>query len=105
MLIAAAAAEWGVDRSACRAENGMVVHTDGRRRPYGSLAARAAALPVPEQVTLKDPASFRIAGKATPRLDTPAKVNGSAQFGIDVRLPGMLVAVVARSPVFGGKVA
>ena len=105
MLIAAAAAEWGVDRSACRAENGMVVHTDGRRRPYGSLAARAAALPVPEQVTLKDPASFRIAGKATPRLDTPAKVNGSAQFGIDVRVPDMLIAVVARCPVYGGTVA
>jgi isoquinoline 1-oxidoreductase beta subunit len=105
MLIAAAAAEWSVDRSACRAENGLVRHTDGRTLPYGRLAARAATLPVPEQVTLKDPADFRIAGKAIPRLDTPAKVNGSAQFGIDVRLPGMLVAVVARSPVFGGKVA
>lgn len=105
MLIAAAAQTWGVEPGACRAERGAVAHPASRRRlTYGQLVARAATLPVPAEVPLKDPKDWRIVGKPTKRLDTPLKVNGRAQFGIDVRVPGMLVAVVARSPVFGGKV-
>ncbi|HEV8264879.1 MAG TPA: xanthine dehydrogenase family protein molybdopterin-binding subunit [Gemmatimonadales bacterium] len=105
MLITAAAQRWAVNRADCRAERGAVIHAKSRRRlTYGQLANRAAAVPVPPEVPLKDPKTWRIAGKPTKRLDAPVKVNGRAQFGIDVRVPGMLVAVVARSPVFGGKV-
>jgi len=105
VLITAAAQTWGVDAATCRAENGAVIHASTNRRfSYGELATRAAAVPVPADVVLKDPKDWRIAGHATKRLDTPLKVNGAAQFGIDVRVPGMLTAVVARSPVFGGKV-
>lgn len=106
MLLQAAAQNWGVGESECRAENGAVLHVPTKRRlTYGSLAEAAATLPVPHDVPLKDPSKFHIIGKATKRLDTPDKVNGQAQFGIDVRQPGMLYAVVARCPVFGGKVA
>jgi isoquinoline 1-oxidoreductase subunit beta len=106
MLIAAAAQTWGVDRSTCHATRGAVVHEPSQRRfTYGALVAKAAALPVPQDVPLKDPKDWKIVGGSVPRLDTPPKVDGSAQFGIDVRVPGMLVAVVARCPVFGGKVA
>jgi isoquinoline 1-oxidoreductase beta subunit len=105
MLIAAAAQAWGVEPASCRAEAGAVMHAATKRRlTYGALAQRAAALPVPANVPLKDPKDWRLAGKPTKRLDTRFKVNGTAQFGIDVRVPGMLTAVVARSPVFGGKV-
>jgi isoquinoline 1-oxidoreductase subunit beta len=105
MLIAAAAQAWGVEPASCRAEAGAVMHAATKRRlTYGALAQRAAALPVPADVPLKDPKDWRLAGKPTKRLDTRFKVNGTAQFGIDVRVPGMLTAVVARSPVFGGKV-
>ena len=105
MLIAAAAQEWGVDPSACRAEQGTVVHAaSGRSVTYGKLADRAATLPVPDNVVLKDPKSFTLIGTPAKRLDTPAKVNGTAQFGIDVRLPRMKIATVAASPVQGGKV-
>ena len=105
MLIAAAADTWKVDQSECRAEKGMVLHRNGKKLSYGRLAAKAAKLPVPTDVKLKDPKEFKILGKGAKRLDTPGKVNGSARFGMDVRLPGMLTAVVARSPVAGGKVA
>ena len=105
MLIAAAAETWKADKVDCRAEKGMVVHKSGKKLSYGRLAAKATAQPVPAEVRLKDPKDFKILGKAAKRLDTPAKVNGSAVFGMDVRLPGMLTAVVARSPVAGGKVA
>lgn len=106
MLLTAAAKTWGVDRGACRAETGAVLHPPtGRRLPYGDLVDRAAALPVPENPPLKDPKDFKILGKRIPRLDGPEKVDGSALFGIDVRVPGLLVACVARCPVFGGKVA
>jgi isoquinoline 1-oxidoreductase beta subunit len=106
MLIAGAAQQWGVQRSQCRAENGTVINTASNARvSFGSLVELAAKLPPPSDVALKDPSKFRLIGKPTKRLDTPAKVNGSATFGIDVRLPGMLYAVVARCPVFGGKVA
>ena len=105
MLIAAAAQKWGVSKSECRAENSMVIHTPTQRTlSYGSLAADAAKLPPPVNVPLKNPKDFRVVGKPMKRLDTPDKVNGVAQFGIDVRLPGMLYATVVRCPVFGGKV-
>jgi isoquinoline 1-oxidoreductase beta subunit len=105
MLIAAAAAEWKVEPAACGTEPGHVVHAaSGRRLAYGKLAEKAADLKPPENVKLKDPKDFRLVGRPTRRLDTPDKVTGKAVFGIDVQLPGMLVALVARPPVFGGKV-
>ncbi|MBT0653533.1 xanthine dehydrogenase family protein molybdopterin-binding subunit [Geomobilimonas luticola] len=103
MLIAAAARQWKVDPASCRAENGFVVHA-GKKLSYGQLAAKAAKLPVPQEVRLKDPARYAIVGKPRHRLDSPAKIDGTALFGIDVQLPGLLTAVVARPPVFGGKV-
>jgi isoquinoline 1-oxidoreductase beta subunit len=105
MLIAAAAQTWKVEATACRAENGQVIHDESKRRlSYGELAAKAAGLTPPKSVTLKDPRDFRLIGKATKRLDTPDKTNGAAVFGLDVTVPGMLIALVARPPVFGGKV-
>ncbi len=103
MLIAAAADQWKVDPASCRAEKGRVVNKSGKALAYGQLAEKAASMPVPSKVKLKDPSNFTIIGKPTPRLDTPAKVDGKAIFGSDVSLPGMLVALVARPPVFGGK--
>jgi isoquinoline 1-oxidoreductase subunit beta len=103
MLIAAAADRWKVDASACRTEKGYVVH-EGHRISFGQVAAAAQASKPPAQVKLKDRKEWRLLGKPTKRLDSPEKVTGRAQFGMDVRLPGMLTAVVARSPVFGGKV-
>jgi len=106
MLVTAAAETWGVDKSQCRAEGGAVIHTPSKRRlTYGKLAAKAATVPLPHDVPLKEPKDWKILGTRVRRLDTPPKVDGSAQFGIDVKVPGMLVAVIARSPVFGGKVA
>jgi isoquinoline 1-oxidoreductase subunit beta len=106
MLIQAAAAQWNVDKSRCRAQNGAVINTDtNARASFGSLAEEASKLPAPSNVALKNPGQFRLIGKPTKRLDTHDKVNGRARFGLDVRLPGMLHAVVERSPVFGGKVA
>jgi len=105
MLIATAAAEWKVEPATCATEPGHVVHAaSGKRVAYGQLAEKAADLKPPENVKLKDPKDYRIIGKPTKRLDTPEKVNGKAIFGLDVQRPGMLVAVVARPPVFGGKV-
>ena len=105
MLITAAAKRWNVQPSACRTESGLVIGPGTRRAAYGSLASEAAKLPVPKDVKLKDPKDFRIMGKPLPRTDVPEKVNGKAEFGIDVKLPGMVFANVARCPVFGGKVA
>ena len=106
MLIAAAAATWSVPAAECSTEPGIVVHTKSARRArYGSLAARAATLTPPTDPPLKDPKTFRIIGKPTKRLDTPAKVTGRAEYGIDVRRPGMLIAQVAHCPVFGGTAA
>jgi isoquinoline 1-oxidoreductase subunit beta len=105
MLIAAAADTWQVKPESCRAENGQVLHPASKRSlSYGKLAEKAAGLKPPQNVTLKDPKDFKIIGKATRRLDTPDKTNGKAVFGLDVTVPGMLVALVARPPVFGGKV-
>jgi isoquinoline 1-oxidoreductase beta subunit len=104
MLVTAAAAQWGVDAATCRTENGCVIAADGRVLGYGELAAAAAGLPVPQDPPLKDPRDFRILGKGHSRIDAPAKVNGSAGFGIDVKLPGLLTAVMAHAPVPGAKV-
>jgi len=103
MLVSAAAAQWNVDAATLRTENGFVVGAAGRKLGYGELAEAAMKLPVPEQVALKDPAQFRIIGKPTGRLDARDKSSGRQGYGIDVRLPGMLTAVVARPPVFGAK--
>lgn len=103
LLVSAAAAQWGVAPGDCRTENGFVIRGD-QRASYGSLAEAAAKLPAPETVQLKDPADWKVIGQPTRRLDTPEKITGRAQFGMDVRLPGMLTAVVAHSPTFGGKV-
>lgn len=103
MLIAAAAAQWKVKQTDCRAENGMVHGPGGKKLGYGRLAARAATLPVPAKPELKAGAK-KLLGKPLHRLDSPAKINGTATFGIDVTAPGMLTAVIARPPVFGGRV-
>jgi isoquinoline 1-oxidoreductase subunit beta len=106
MLVEAAAGKWGVDAGSCKVEKGVVIHTaTNRRATYGSLADAAAKLMPPANVPLKNPKDFTLVGKPTRRLDTPSKTNGTAQFGLDVIVPGMLTAVVARPPVFGGKVA
>ena len=103
LLIAAAAQEWKVAAADCRADRGSVLGPDGKSLTYGALAAAAATLPLPTDVRLKRAADFRLIGRNVPRLDTPRKVDGSAEFGIDVRLPGMLHAALAQSPVLGGK--
>jgi isoquinoline 1-oxidoreductase subunit beta len=105
MLLTAAAETWGVDKSECHAEKGAVVHTSSKRRlTYGKLVGKASTVPLPHDVPLKDPTDWKILGTPARRLDTPPKVDGSAGFGIDVKAPGLLVGVIARSPVFGGKV-
>lgn len=104
MLVAAAARRWGVDPKSCRAQAGMVIHeATGRRLTYGELAADAAQMPVPETVTLKRPEDFKLIGTPAKRLDAPGKVNGTAQYGIDARPPGLKIATLAQSPVFGGR--
>jgi len=106
MLITAAAQAWDVAESSCSSENGYIVHAaSARRASYGSLVERASALPVPEQVELRSPANFRLLGHSLARLDTPAKVDGSAVFGLDVDVPNALTARVVRCPVFGGRLA
>jgi isoquinoline 1-oxidoreductase beta subunit len=105
MLVAAAAKRWNVDPMSCGAQNGEVLHApSGRRIKYGEIAAAAASLPVPQNVPLKSAGEFKLIGTPAKRLDTPAKVDGTAVFGIDVRLPGMKIATLAQSPVFGGRV-
>jgi isoquinoline 1-oxidoreductase beta subunit len=104
MLIEAAAKTWDVDVDKCSAREGVVTHVDsGRTLSYGQLVDAATELSPPTVVKLKEPSEFRLIGKSHRRLDSPAKVNGSAQFGIDVRLPEMRIATVAASPVPGGK--
>jgi isoquinoline 1-oxidoreductase beta subunit len=104
MLLAAAAEAWGVDRAGLRAENGRVLGPGGRALTYGQLVDRARTQPVPTDPPLKDPSQFKIIGKPTRRLDSREKVTGSATFGLDASVPGMLIAVVARPPVFGATV-
>ncbi len=105
MLLSAAAAAWNTDSSSCRASLGVVEHIpSGRRLTYGDLAGPASRLPVPSKVSLKDPKDFLLIGRSVKRVDAPSKTTGSANFGIDVRVPEMLFAAVLRSPVLGGKV-
>lgn len=105
MLVAAAAKRWAVDPESCRTQDGEVVHPQTNRRlTYGELAAEAAKLPVPKAVALKPAADFKLIGTPAKRLDGPGKVNGTAVYGIDVRPPGLKVATLVQSPVFGGRV-
>jgi isoquinoline 1-oxidoreductase beta subunit len=106
LLTRAAARQWRVNAAECTAERGEIVHSrSGRRLKYGDLAEAAARLPVPEKVTLKSPADFKLVGKAVKRVDTPDKVNGKARFGIDALPSGVKFAAVAACPVFGGRLA
>jgi len=105
MLVSAAAKRWNVDPASCRAQSGEVLHPPtGRSITYGKLAADAARVPIPKGVVLKRAEDFKLIGTPAKRLDTPSKVNGTAVYGIDVRPPGVKIATLAQSPVFGGRV-
>jgi isoquinoline 1-oxidoreductase beta subunit len=105
LLVQTAAKRWSVEPGACRAERGEVIHTaSGRRLKYGVLVTDAAKLPVPEKVALKPLSESKLIGTPAKRLDTPSKVNGTAKYGIDAQVPGMKVATLAQTPVFGGRV-
>jgi isoquinoline 1-oxidoreductase beta subunit len=105
MLVTAAAAQWAVDPSTCTTREGSVFHAPSQRSAtYGSLAVAASTIVPPEKVPLKTPDQFTLIGKPRQRVDIPLKVNGTAKYGIDTRVPGMLFAAIQRSPVFGGKV-
>lgn len=105
LLVAAAAQTWNVDPSSCRTEKGNVIHNPtGKKLSYGELVEKAATITAPKEVKLKDAKDFKLIGKPVKRLDTPEKVDGSGIFGLDVKIPGLLTAVIARPPVFGGKV-
>jgi isoquinoline 1-oxidoreductase subunit beta len=105
MLIETAATQWRVNTTECYAENGQVMHRNsGKKLSYGALVKEAAQLNPPQQVQLKERKDYKIIGKSLPRKDIAAKINGSAVFGLDKKLPGMLYAVVERSPRFRGKV-
>jgi isoquinoline 1-oxidoreductase subunit beta len=105
MLVTAAAATWDVAENSCSTERGEVVHQPtGRRVRYGALVDKAATLPVPANVALKEPKDFRLLGRPVARLDIPEKVDGTAGYGLDVKRPGLLVARIVRCPVFGGRV-
>jgi isoquinoline 1-oxidoreductase beta subunit len=105
MLLSAAAATWGVDRAGCTAENGAVVHhASGRRLSFGKLAAAASQQSLPDKIPLKDPKTFGLLGTRVKGVDNPLIVTGKAQYGVDVRLPGMLHAAVALPPVVGARV-
>jgi isoquinoline 1-oxidoreductase beta subunit len=103
MLVSAAAQEWGVSPAVCKVENGFVVSPHGKRVSFGECAEAAAKLPPPKDVRLTERGNFRLIGSSIRRLDTPLKVNGAAQFGIDVRLPDMLYAAIALPPALGGR--
>jgi isoquinoline 1-oxidoreductase beta subunit len=106
MLISAAALTWGVPRSACSAQQGNILHGASKRQlSYGELAAKAATLPIPTDVPLKQSKDYKIVGQRLARVDTPSKVRGEATFGIDFRMPGMKYAVLSRCPTIGGKVS
>ncbi len=105
VLLSAAAGMWGIDRSECRVENGRILGAKPKSElTFAEVVGSAAGLPAPADPPLKLPADFRVVGHPTPRTDTPLKITGAAQFGIDVRVPGMLVASVERCPVYGGTV-
>ena len=105
LLVAAAAQTWNVDASTLRTEKGFVIHdATSRKLSYGELVDKAATITAPKEVKLKDAKDFKFIGKPVKRLDTPEKIDGSGIFGLDVKIPGLLTAVIARAPVFGGKV-
>lgn len=105
MLITAAAVKWGADVANCYAENGFVINkSTGKKLSYGELVNEASMLPVPQDVKLKDPKDYKIIGKRVKRLDTPPKLYGTAKFGIDIKVSGMVYATVLRPPTFQGKV-
>ncbi|PAJ81429.1 xanthine dehydrogenase family protein molybdopterin-binding subunit [Burkholderia ubonensis] len=105
MLVSAAAARWNVPAGELTTKDGFVIHAKtGRQAGYGTLVAQAAKLPVPDKVTLKQPAEFRLIGHKIPRVDAAPKSNGTAQFTLDVTFPGMLVALLQRPPRFGATV-
>ena len=107
MLVSTAASKWKVSATDCRTENGVVIGPAGQKESFGALAEAASALAVPDKVTLKDAKDFRIIGKPTRRIDAPAKVDGSAKFGLDVTakmVPNLHTAVVKHPPIFGAKV-
>jgi isoquinoline 1-oxidoreductase beta subunit len=105
MLCAAAAQKWGVPVESLAVDKGVVSHAaTGRKATFGDLASAAAGLPVPAEVPVKDPKDWKLIGKAAPRVDSSAKTDGSARFTLDVYLPGMLTAVIARPPLFGATV-
>lgn len=101
ILMEAAANQWGVDTTSCKTDNGRVIHADGRSLSYGQLVEAAGLLAVPENPQLKNPGKFRIIGSEKARLDIPDKVAGRTRYGIDVNVPDMCIAVVARPPRFG----
>ena len=106
LLLAAAAQHWGVDRDTCWTENGFVYHPDKvQKRSYGSLVPKAVHMAFPNEIDLKERKDRKLIGKPIPRLDIPQKVNGTAIYGIDVKVPGMLVATLAQCPFFGGKLS
>ncbi|MFM0099502.1 xanthine dehydrogenase family protein molybdopterin-binding subunit [Paraburkholderia nemoris] len=106
ILINAAAQQWQVDPASCHAEAGQVIHAASNRNiGYGQLVTAAAKLPAPQNVKLKDPKDFKVIGTAVKRLDSPEKVDGTAMFGLDVRVPDMVYAAIANCPVFGGTLA
>jgi isoquinoline 1-oxidoreductase subunit beta len=105
MLLTAAAKDWKVPVTELTTDKGVVFHAGSKRKAsYGSLTAKAAALPVPDKVTLKDPKDFKLIGRQAARVDVPAKVDGTAVFTLDIALPGMLVALLKRPPLFGATV-
>jgi isoquinoline 1-oxidoreductase beta subunit len=104
MLIAAAAKRWGVDPVACRVQRGVVHHdASDRKLGYGEVASDAAQLVVPQDIKLKDPSEWKLIGTSAKRIDVPAKTNGTAVFGIDIKVPGMRIGTLAITPVKGGK--
>lgn len=106
LLVTAAAQQWQVDPATCHAESGQVKHAASSRSiAYGDLVEAAAKLPAPQNVPLKDPKDFRLVGTQAKRIDSPEKVDGTAVFGLDVRLPGMKYAAIVNCPVFGGTLA
>ena len=105
MLVLAAAQQWGVDPSACQTSRGAVLHPpSGRRSTYGALASAAARMPAPTQILLKDPSRYTLIGRPTRQLDAPAIVQGTQQFGLDTRVPGMRFASIERAPVIGARI-
>lgn len=104
MLVAAAAEQWGVEPASCRAEKGVIHHdASGRSATYAELAEAAARQPVPTEIPLKPASAFRLIGTPAKRIDTPAKVNGTAVFGLDVKVPGMAIGTLAIAPAKGAK--